>query len=99
LAPPQALPQPTGRTMPKRSVCSLNSRAPLRVHRSRSDADDLASRRAMASTAPAGHNLPRKCLQGFGEAWAMGLAILVLGLVVFLGAHVFVTLRAARTAV
>jgi len=28
----------------------------------------------------------------------MGLAILVLGLVVFLGAHVFVTLRAPRAA-
>src|SRR5262245_47040996 len=35
----------------------------------------------------------------FGEAWAMGLAILVLGLVVFLGTHVFVTLRAPRAAV
>src|SRR5262249_34550569 len=43
-------------------------------------------------------NPPRKCLQGLGEAWAMGLAILVLGLVVFLGAHVFVTLRGPRAA-
>jgi uncharacterized membrane protein len=66
---------------------------------SRRDADDLASRRAMASTAPAGRRAAQTVDGDLGEAWAMGLAILVLGLVVFLGAHVFVTLRAPRAAV
>src|SRR5262245_12117877 len=53
----------------------------------------------MASTAPTGQRAAQTVNGDLGEAWAMGLAILVLGLVVFLGAHVFVTLRTPRAAV
>jgi uncharacterized membrane protein len=55
----------------------------------------------MASTAPAWETRRANVDGDFARpaGGAMGLAILVLGLAVFLGAHIFVTLRGARAAV
>ncbi len=44
------------------------------------------------------HGLPWPLLRPPGDGAPMGLAILVLGLLSFLGAHVFVTMRAPRAA-